>query len=254
MFLTEYLHFRVHTETIDLSDFVEFLQTETDLLMIVKEFGKCHKEHIHATLKLKTAKSTFIDRLKKKFPSICGNKSYGMTFVRDFDKNARYTYKGTPADYPDILYTKHTEAQWKDYYKRYWEEFDTLHKVVNTGCQNGSTLMEPKTKTKAKPFNLKLAEELWEDHKPLFGSIWYYHALKQGVTLEQYTPINTLEDNQDYLANILYKKLGQSAKNIDDFIMERMYCGLYAYILQKCPYDLTTAKSKNYLDKFRHKL
>lgn len=261
MDLGEFIHFRVHTETIDLADFLEFIQTETELLMMVKEFGKHNREHIHATLQLKTAKSTFVDRLKKKFPSICGNKSYGMSAVRDFDKNARYTYKGKANDYPDILFTKHTEEEWKTYYRRYWDEFKEITKVVNMGCQNDPTLEVKETKSRTKPFNLKLAEELWETSKPLFFTIWFYHASQIGICLDEYKPEgyksakHSLEESQNYIADILYKKLGSFAKNIDDVIFERMYNGLYAYILDKCPYcNLTSKKSSKMLDKFRHKL
>lgn len=246
-----FYHFRVHTESIDLDTFVEFLKTETDLLFIVKEFGKANKEHIHSTLKLKKAKTTFIDKLKKSFPSICGNKSYSLTPVKDFDKNCRYCYKGAANDYPDILFTRHTEEEWKDYYKRYWNEFKELHKVVNMGCQNGSTLLLPeaKTKTKSKTFMVKICDELWEDHRPIFGSIWYFHGCKD------YEPINTLKDNQDYLADYLLRKLGATAKNLDKFIFERLYRGLYNHILTKCQsMNLTQKVAVSMLDCFRHNL
>lgn len=251
MNIGDFQHFRVFTETVDLPVFVDFLKTETDLLMIVKEFGKSNREHIHATLKLKTAKTTFLDRLKKKFPSIFGNKSYSLKPLRDFDKNARYCYKGVANDYPDILYTQHTEEEWKDYYNRYWNEFKENKKVVNTGCQNDSTFLvsEAKSKSKSsKSWLLKMCEELYDEHKPLFGSIWYHNGCKD------FEPINTLNDNQDYLANYLLKKLGGSAKNIDDIIFERMYTGMYFYILQKCPQDLTSKYASQRLNKFRHKL
>ncbi len=246
--LGEYLHFRVHTETIDLVTFVAFLKQETDLLMIVKEFGKMNREHIHATLILKTAKSTFIDRLKQKFPSIVGNKSYGLRPVRDFDKNARYTYKGSASDYPDILYTSHTEEQWKTYYKRFWETFKDLHKV-NTGCQNASLCKivddEPKSKSKSTPFTLRISEELWSEHTPLFHSIWHFHGAKQ------YEPINNLASNQDYLADYVERKMGSVAKAQDQFIFERIYRGVYSYILFKCPDNITFTIAVKKLDRFR---
>lgn len=249
MNIGDFQHFRVFTESIDLPVFVDFLKDETDLLVIVKEFGKGNREHIHATLILKTAKTTFIDRLKKKFPSICGNKSYSLSPVRDFDKNLRYCYKGTASDYPDILYTQHTTDEWRSYYKRYWDEFKAI-RVGNTGCQNDTTLLvlEAKSKSKSKPWLQKLCEELYEEHKPIFGSIWYHNGCKD------FEPINTLKDNQDYLAGYLLKKLGASAKNIDDFIFERMYTGMYTYILQKCPVDLIEKIAVSRLEKFRHKL
>jgi len=246
--LGEFMHFRCHTETLEVTDLVTFLQKETDLLMIVREFGKKNREHIHATLILKTAKSTFVDRLKKSFPTVVGNGSYGLKAVRDFDKNARYTYKGAPNDYPDILFTTHSETEWKDYYKRYWEEFTKLHKKeVNTGCQNGS-FFEAEVKPKSKAWSLKVSEELWEDHRPLFASIWYHHGAKD------YTPIDNLKDNQDYLADYLLKKLGTSAKILDKFIFERLYRGVYNYILCKCPENLTHKPATKMLDAFRHEL
>lgn len=198
------------------------------------------------------------------FPMIKGNKYYGCGKLREgYDRNAKYCYKGVPNDYPDILYTIHTETQWKDYYIAYWNEFRAIRaslvnsSVVNTGCQNDSigdiTLKAPKVRTKM--FNERICEELWEDHRPIFHSIWFYTAHKCGVILDiEIKPVNNLEFCQNYLADYLYRKLGNTAKNIDKFIFERLYRGIYAYILVKCPVNLTKKTAEGFLENFRHTL
>lgn len=255
--LEQLYHFRVHTDELNLNDLVEFIKANTNLQFIVKEYGKSNREHIHACFAFKTAKQTFIDRMKKKFPMIKGNKYYGCEKLKKgYDTNARYCYKGKANDYPDILYTVHTEEQWKAYYTAYWDEFKQKHSPVNTGCQNDSgeeTVKAPKVRTKM--FNERICEELWEDHPLIFHSIWFYTAYKNGVTLSlDIKPVNNLEFCQDYLADYLYRKLGNTAKNLDKLIFERLYRGMYAYILCKCPENLTKKNAVNLLNNFRHNL
>jgi len=257
MDLGNFFHFRCHTDKLDLGDLVEFLKQQTDVLCIVREFGT--REHIHSTLLLKTAKTTFIDRLKRKFPMINGNGAYSMKPVKNFDSNIRYNYKGTASDYPDILYTKHTEQEWKNFYKEWWETKQEilLKSQAITKSQEDSKSSDicdfsdcqtVKKKVVSKSFTLKFCENLWKEHGQIFGAIWYFHGYKET------TPINDLEWCQDYVSDLYYRALGKAAKNIDDFIFERNYRGVYAYILEKCPMNLTAPISKSHVSKFRHKL
>lgn len=252
MDLGEFYHFRCHTDKIpEISTLVNFLNEQTIVMCIVKELGQ--REHIHSTIQLKCAKSTFIDRLKKNFPMVIGNKSYSLKAVRNFESNIRYCYKGRINDYPDILYTIHTTEEWKEYHKLWW----VLQDAILTGKKKSQEQVPScdeeidfvkKPKVRVKTFIQKFCDMLWEDHRPVISSIWYYNKYKDGVAL------NSLEFCQDYVADLLFQYLGSVAKNIDDFIFERMFRGVYSFILFKCPDNITKQHSKSLLDKFRHKL
>lgn len=248
--LGEFLHFRVHTDELDVNDLMTFLHEQTDIQFAVKEFGKSNREHIHACLKLKCAKQTFVDRLKKKFQVIKGNKYYGLgKLKKGYDANARYCYKGRPNDYPDILYTVHTEEQWKDYYKRYWEEYQQLHPPPPPVEDICLSLSKPKSKT----FMQKLVDDIFDEYETLPNQIWSYYGYKSDE-LNQ-TSLETFKECQDYLAELLYQKLGMAVKNIDDIIFERLYRGLFAAILVRCPDKSVYKKqAQDLLNKFRHKL
>lgn len=248
--LGEFLHFRVHTDELSLSDLMTFLHEQSEIHFAVKEFGKSNREHIHACIKLKCPKQTFVDRLKKSFQVIKGNKYYGIgKLKKGYDTNARYCYKGRPNDYPDILYTIHTEEQWKAYYKAYWDEYQRLHPPpppVESLCLSVS---KPKTKT----FMVKLVDEIFEDYEMLPHQIWSYYGYKSDELCQ--TSLDTLQKCQDYLAELLYSKLGMAVKNIDDIIFERLYRGLYAAILVRCPdKSIYKKQSLDLLNKFRNKI
>lgn len=254
MNIGDFYHFRVHTDELDVDEMVEFLKEQTDIQFIVKEYGKGNREHIHSCFAFKTAKQTFIDRLKKRFPVIKGNKYYGCEKLKKgYDRNAQYCYKGTASDWPDILYTIHTSEQWKSYYNAYWKEFAELHKPkeVNMGCQNDSSLVV-KVKSKSKTFMQRISEEFKEEHYKIIWSIWVFKGYK--TSDPDIVTINSLEWCQDYVGNFLHRKLGSSVKNIDDMIFQRMYRGLYSYILSLCPDDLLMPITVNMLSKFRHNL
>lgn len=251
MEIKEFRHFRAFTDGIDLGKLVDFLKRECEVICIVKEFGKSNREHIHSTISLKSPLSTFRDRLKKEFPTLIGNKMISMEKVREYDNNLRYCFKGRPNDYPDILYT--VVDNWKDYYTRYWKQYDELHKKaeVNMGCQNDPSVNK---KVRSKTFQVRLAEEILDDYEGLCKAIWFHNGYKNVAGDEVYVPQENLQHYQEYLANLLLQKMGKSYKILDDFIFERMYRGLYNTILSFCPQNLTQKSSVELLNKFRHKL
>lgn len=239
----EFMHFRVHTDELELKDLIEFLHEQSIVHFVVKEFGQSNREHIHACLKLKCPRTTFTDRLKSKFKVIKGNGYYSLKKLKkDYDTNARYCYKGKANDYPDIIYTIHTEEQWKKYYKSYWEQFKELHpppvsNVVKT------------TRVKTRTFTQKLVDEIMEDYNGLALAIWHYKGYKSKTL-----PKEDVEYYQDYLGELLLMRLGQAVKNIDSFIYERMYKALWYGILSRCPENILKQDSKEMIQKFRHTL
>lgn len=246
--LGDFLHFRCHTDELDLSEFLEFLNTQADIQFVVKEYGKSNREHIHSCIQLQVAKTTFVERMKKKFPMIKGNKYYSIEKLKKgYDTNARYCYKGQANDYPCILQTVHSEEQWKNYYKSYWEEFKKMHPPEVTS--NISILKKVRTRT----FMEKVRDDLFEEASQLLPrAIWYHHGYRPD---DNYIPPEDIEYYQEYISEFLLMRLGLAVKNIDDLIFERLYRGLYTGILAKCPSNLLIkTESKKLLNKFRNKL
>lgn len=248
MEIGDFQHFRVHTDELDLEQLLTFLTEQVHIEFVVKEFGKKNREHIHACIKLRTAKTTFTDRLKKKFPVIKGNGYYGLVKLKKgYDTNARYCYKGKANDYPDILKTVHTEEQWKAYYNAYWKQYTDTHAppVID------NSLLKAKSKTKVLTFTQKLLAEILEEHEVVVNAIWYYKGYKQDP---KKPPSLTYDVCQNWLGDLLLTRLGKAAKNIDDFIFQRMYRGLWIGILATCPTNLTKELATHMTDKFRNTL
>lgn len=247
MEIGDFLHFRVHTDELDLDDLLTFLTEQVHIEFVVKEYGKSNREHIHACIKLKCAKQTFIDRMKKKFPIIKGNGYYGLgKLKKDYDTNARYCYKGKANDYPDILRTIHTEEKWKKYYTEYWKIYTEIHKPVD--C---FTDIKVKSKVKCKTFSQKLLDEILDDFDPLVQGIWYYKGYKQDP---KNPPSLQYEELQNMLGDLLLQRLGKSAKAIDKFIYERIYKSLWFGILSHCPENLTYQPAISMVECFRNTL
>lgn len=245
--LGEFLHFRVHTDELEVQELVTFLHEQSEVHFIVKEFGKSNREHVHACIKLKCPKQTFVDRMKRKFSVIKGNGYYSLKQIKtDYDRNARYCYKGKANDYPDIVYTIHTKEEWMAYYNAYWKEYTELHRPLTV-----TPVVEGK-KVRSRTFMVKLCDKVFEEYPVLPRAIWSYYGWKNDEHCP--TDLDTLQKCQDYLAELLYSELGNAVKNIDDFIFERMYRGLYAGIIVRCPEKLFAEDSKKLLNKFRHKL
>lgn len=244
MDLGEFLHFRVHTDELELDELMTFLNEQCDIHFAVKEYGKSNREHIHSCLKLKVAKQTFIDRMKKKFPMIKGNGYYSLSKLKKgYDTNARYCYKGKANDYPDVIQSIHSKEQWLKYYNAYWEEFKAKHPVPES--------VPLVSKVKSKTFMMKVRDEVLE-YDGLVSAIWSHYGYKSDFICP--TDVETMELCQNYLAKVLYKNLGKSVKNIDDLIFERLYRGLLASILVECPEPIYEKQAINLLDKFRKKL
>ena len=257
--LGEYYHFRCHTDELDRDALVTYLCDECDVLCIVAEQGT--RPHIHSTLKFKVNKDTAISRLQKKFP-IKGNGNYSCKSVRKFEENLQYCYKGTAADYADVLFSVHTEAEIKEYYKKYWviqgkilSDLKTRKqkKTIIENDSSGNEIVTTIRKVRTRTFMEKLRDAVCSEHEPLVKSIWYHEANLANIKVE-YVPVNNLEYCQNYLYNFFKKSLGKSVKNIDDFILERMFRGLYSSICEECPVHITHKKNVSELEKFRHKL
>lgn len=242
--MEEFYHFRCFTESIVLEDLVNFLKTETDVLIIVFEVSHgSHKEHIHATLKFRKAINTFRDKLRKQFPSIFGNKSYSIQKVKNYDSNIKYCCKGKANDYPEVLFSTLSDAEIKQYYTEYWELQNSILKSkaksneVNMGCQNDSSLPIVKTKVKTVTWSEKLTKHIIEEYAGLCQGFVDYH---RGVKVDY----DVLHET---LVGIILERLGKVSKNLDEFILIRLYNAQLNAIIQQCGDDKSKSNFKKEL-------
>lgn len=234
----DFFHFRLHTDELQMADLVSFLHEQASVNFIVKEFGKGNREHIHACLSLKVPRQTFTDRLKRKFTVVKGNGYYSLQKLKkDYDTNARYCYKGTASDYPDIVYTIHTEEEWKKYYNDYWSQFKK-NKVEHVDTTT-YILPEKKVKVKALPWSKKLTNRLFEDYPMLCKAIIDYHASNCGSDIEY-------DKLQQSLLSICLRALGNESKNLDEFILIRLYNGQLNAILSRYDHVFIDKAQENY--------
>lgn len=229
MSLGEFYHFRCFTESIDRDELVTFLKEQaTVLLAVFEESHTTHRPHIHVTLQFPKSVNAFRDKLRQKFPSIFGNKSYGISKVRDYESNLKYCCKGKPNDYPDVLYTTITDDMIKQYYNEYWAVQDSILKAkaksnveVNTGCQNDPSTKE---KVRSQTWSEKLHKTIVNDYPLLCQGIVQYHS---GQSVD-YDLIH------ETLTGIILENLGKHAKNLDEFILIRLYNAQLNAIIQNC--------------------
>lgn len=240
--LGEFHHLRCFTELVDVEKLVNFLKTETDVLVIVHEISKVgHRPHIHATLRFHKAVNTFRDKFRKEFPELFGNKSYSISKVRDYESNLKYCLKGIPSDYPDVLYTTLSDADVKQYYNEYWALQDSIlkskakSKEVNMGCQNDpsceSTLVK---KVKSKTWAQKLTKHIIDEYPLLCQGLCQHRS---GMNVDY----DLLHES---LTGIILEHLGKESKNLDEFILIRLYNGQLNAIIEQTGDDVAKRNFK----------
>lgn len=230
--LGEYHHLRCFVENVDVPKLVEFLKLETQVLVIVHEISTIgHRPHIHATIRFRKAINTFRDKFKKEFPQLFGNKSYSITKVKNYDSNIKYCLKGVPNDYPDVLYSTLTDDEIKQYYNEYWEVQDSIlkskakSKEVNMGCLNDpscNSLLVPKAKSKT--WSEKLTKYIIDEYPLLCQGFTQYHSGQKTVDYELL---------HETLVGIILEHLGKHSKNLDEFILIRLYNAQLNAIIQQ---------------------
>lgn len=243
---------RCFTEQVDVSKLVNFLKTETDVLVIVHEVSKVgHRPHIHATIRFRKAINTFRDKFRKEFPELFGNKSYSISKVRDYESNLKYCLKGAPNDYPDVLYTTLSDDDVKQYYNEYWVVQDSIlkskakSKEVNMGCQNDSSLdCISVPKTKSKTWSEKLTKHIIDTYPLLCQGFIQHHS-------GQKTDYDLLHET---LTGIILEHLGKHSKNLDEFILIRLYNNQLNAIIQQTGDEVAKRNFKKELSaKIKHK-
>lgn len=230
--MAEFYHFRCFTESIEQDELITFLKENTNVLLAVFEtsYGS-HRPHVHVTLQFPKSVNAFRDKLRQKFPTIFGNKSYSISKVRDYESNLKYCCKGTASDYPDVLYTTIPDDMVKQYYNEYWVVQKSVLKAkakskeVNMGCQNDSSLPEVKQpKVRTLTWSEKLHKTIVADYPGLCQGFVQYHS---GLTVD-YDMLH------EALTGVILEHLGKHAKNLDEFILIRLYNAQLNSIIQNC--------------------
>jgi len=228
--LGEYHHLRVFTENVDLDKLVDFLKQNTDVLCIVSEISKIgNRPHIHSTIRFKKSISQFRDNFRKEFPQLFGNKSYSINPVRNYDSNIKYCLKGKANDWPDVLYTSLTDLEVKQYYNEYWQMNDMLLKAKSKKQQDllpeseSKDIVIVKQKQKAIPWSVKLTNYIMKE----------YPLLCSGIV----DHLNGADVNYDILhetlTGIILEHLGETSKNLDEFILIRLFNAQINAIIKK---------------------
>lgn len=174
------------------------------------------KPHLHLHCEVTISESTFRRKVKSWFPAIKGN---GEFSVREKTANIvgyYYTCKGTGPDWetgkPTIISTSFTEDQIKEFHRIYWNKKQEQKVDLTAAIEEGEKPTKKRQRTKT--FMEKIRDQLIEENP---DREW---------TLTQ--SVDPLESDLIELSEYLYKKLGQSVKNIDQTIFNRMLNGLYA--------------------------
>lgn len=234
--LGEYHHLRVFTENTNLTKLVDFLKQNTDVLCIVSEISKLgHRPHIHATIRFKKSINQFRDNFRKEFPQLFGNKSYSISAVKNYDSNIKYCLKGKANDYPDVLYTSLSDLEVKQYYNEYWAMMDGILKskakskepsslpLSESESNPDNAIVIVKQKQRAIPWATKLTNFIIKE----------YPLLCSGIV----DHLNGADVNYDLLhetlTGIILEHLGQASKNLDEFILIRLFNAQINAIIEK---------------------
>lgn len=225
----EYFHFRCFVDQLNEADLVSFLKETTDVDVITHEEGLNIRQHIHSIIRIPIRMNTWRDHLLKKFPTIKGNKSYSCAVVKKYDEMTRYCLKGRVNDWPDVLYTKYTEDQVKEFYSRYWKIQDEILAAkrvsveVNTGCQNDPSTEIRVKRVRAPTWSQKLTTTIIKEFPGLCNAVCQHYS---GVDIDY-------DEGHESLTSIILENMGQASKNLDEYILTRIYNAQVTAIIAK---------------------
>ena len=242
-----FITFRVtRSEYVSSDLLVKFISSKKfNTYILVQEDPDDHVKQVHNHFvgettfnKVKTVR----DNLKRELPNLMGNKDYGalneLLLEADKERAKCYVCKGTGPDFdtqgPKIIATDLTDLQIKQYHAEYWEYRKRLQKVQaeeNAIKVQLPPIPEPeKKKKRTKMFMEKLKDSIIEEFP---DKSW------------------NMDDDCDfnYLTKKLYQSLGNTAKNLDYIIFNRMMNGLVAGLPKN--YAVEEADITRYRDRYR---
>lgn len=219
-----YYHLRIHTKELgDLTKFCNFLTQRNVVALIVKEYGKEKKEHLHIYVKPNKTKSTMIQQIVKEYPGIKGNGSYSCRAVIETPENfVKYCCKGENADtLPNVLVNSGYDVD--ELHKQFWLTNKTLKQSsgVNMGCQN-----DPPKKVKALSWTEKVYQQIQNDYENEVYVIQQHQRDPKSVDILDYN------NARRTIFRHMMKCFGKSVKKINATIIQDHYNGFINSIAQ----------------------
>lgn len=217
-----------------------------------EEISKKGVKHIHLVTNYDKSTATFRRQFTKQFPQLVGNKCLSVSEADSSEEiNNRYVCKGPSADkLPTILLANITHEQIVEHHTEFWKNNlkycheQTLQRITEQNHIH-------KEKTKKKSWMEKITEEFIKSHnipKPIVekvteelysGLSYTKHVGSREVEWIQPTYVHSVNGEIMYIKKLTYnktdmkiiqkyimKKLGKSAKILDEFVVKRMCLGL----------------------------
>lgn len=224
-----FYHLRIHTEGLgDLAQFSAFLQKHNNVALMVKEFGKLEKEHLHIYLKPHSTKSTMMQQIVKAYPLIKGNKAYSCRSVTETPENmVKYFCKGENENTLPVVLANNGAFDVIESHKQYWLTNKMLKQSsgVNMGCQN-----DPPKKAKTLSWTEKVYLQLQQDYSKEISDIQEYYANPLKKTDYELTVYNSARRN---IFCFIMKCFGKTVKKINANIIKDTFDGFINSICQE---------------------
>lgn len=195
-----------------------------------EETSKKHVKHIHLVTNYAKSVPTFRRQLTKQFPQLVGNKCLSVSEGKDSeDINNRYVCKGpAPDKLPTIILANITQEQIVEHQKQFWTnnlrycQEQTLQRITEQNLIH-------REKTKKKSWMEKITEEFVtqeynpEEHMEMTREYSSHFVNGQTIYIRQF---KYEKKDMKYIQKYIMKKLGNSSKILDEFVVKRMCLGL----------------------------
>jgi len=210
------LHVRVTHESTDLlTEVAVWCHKNSKLYLCVEE--QANNKHCHIVLDYPKSRANFIKLFNNKFPQLNGNREKSIADLRTtLTINLEYLCKGEKlGDLPKVLLSNLStvtvvSTTIEDYHQNYWSKHQRLEKEKLKAFQE-LPLIEKTKKQKKDTWFEKTCNDFIED----IG--------------ERKFRWNT--DDILWITDYVLKKLGNSRKIIDEFIVKRFVWGLYNHYI-----------------------
>lgn len=235
-----FYHLRIHYGSINVEDIISFIKDKSTPVIIVRETHSA-RPHIHCVIQPKKTVSTFRQQMLVKFPTVKGNGVYSLETVKYFGGVIRYCCKGdNEVSLPDVLYTVYTNELIKYFHLCYHKLLLGDGEAASSDRSEVNSDVKPKSK-KAVSWTEKVFKELIE-YEVEVRTIQQYHNLYNPTESEE----KKYKDSKLVLFTHMLRCYGNTAKQIDDFILQRHFKGFLNGILAR--------SEKEVFDKYAQKM
>lgn len=193
----------------------------THVYVCCQEISKKGKKHFHLLAEYRKSVSTFNRLFSKQFPQLVGNKVKSISEGTEcLDVNVRYICKGDAPDKdPVVLLSNISLEDVARYHTEFWAnnpQHQTDIKIQRLDQARGM-LEETKAKTKTKTFMEKITQE-FQDR--------YMTQVNIDGTIEVGRKFSYNKEDITFITKYVLKRLGNSSKILDQYIVKRMVLGL----------------------------